>query len=213
MINGDKYRIKELLSAQVWDFWLIWCCYVSRMTYSLPDPTLITRLSKEEQVELLNNLFEPHPAIHSYLTPYLFTDKNTFTSYDQFTALARSKLLELDPNASITQEIISAHPRLGIPAALSSHSDSEQKTIFGSDKKVDDIVSQFIALNKSYEDNFPGLRYVLFVNGRSKDEIFKDFERRLSRKNYKLEVEEALNAVCDIANDRVRKLQLEVPSL
>ena len=61
-------------------------------------------------------------------------------------------------------------------------------------------------LKSKYETKFPGLRYVVFVNGRSRPEIYKNINTRIDRGNYGLECEEAFNAMCDIAIDRATKL-------
>lgn len=174
------------------------------MVYSLPDPSSLSSLDKESKVELLNNLFEKHSEIHDLLIPKLFN--RNYESYNEFIETSRKIFLALNPNNSVTQGIIAAHPRLGVPAKLSSHSNSEQKSIYNN-TDADKVINQFIKLNDEYEEKFPGLRYVLFVNGRSREEIFQDFERRFKRNDYNLEVEEALNAMCDIALSRVQKLK------
>ena len=81
-------------------------------------------------------------------------------------------------------------------------------------------------LNEEYEEKFPGLRYVVFVNGRPRTEIMDDMRRRIARGDIREEEKEAIKvcsalvlfwrtsadstslqqAMCDIAADRARKL-------
>lgn len=70
-------------------------------------------------------------------------------------------------------------------------------------------------LNEEYEKKFHGLRFVTFVNGRGRGEVAGEMRRRMVRiidkGNGEKEEEEkemrvAIGAVCDIAEDRVRKL-------
>lgn len=63
-------------------------------------------------------------------------------------------------------------------------------------------------LNEEYEKTFPGLRYVVFVNGRSRDEIIANMEKRIKRNDIELEKKEAFEAMCDIALDRAAKMDV-----
>lgn len=63
-----------------------------------------------------------------------------------------------------------------------------------------------MALNDKYETTFPGLRYVVFVNGRSREVIMNNMTERINRNDIVAERKEAFNAMCDIALDRAKKL-------
>jgi 2-oxo-4-hydroxy-4-carboxy--5-ureidoimidazoline (OHCU) decarboxylase len=171
------------------------------MPYTLPSVQRINDISPEEQEELLNNLFEPHSAIVSYLSS-LF--QSSYESYTHFIEAAYNKFRELDPQSPLVKEIISSHPRLGLPRGteLSEHSSKEQESLQG-----DDTVKEFIQLNSEYESKYPGLRFVLFVNGRDREQVKKFFKQRIARGDYDLEVLDAIRAMCDIAQDRVNKLE------
>jgi 2-oxo-4-hydroxy-4-carboxy--5-ureidoimidazoline (OHCU) decarboxylase len=65
------------------------------------------------------------------------------------------------------------------------------------------------ALNREYEERFPGLRYVVFVNGRPRSVIMDDMRARIARGDVMAERREAVDAMCDIAKDRCRKLGVE----
>ncbi|PLB35739.1 Oxo-4-hydroxy-4-carboxy-5-ureidoimidazoline decarboxylase [Aspergillus candidus] len=62
-------------------------------------------------------------------------------------------------------------------------------------------------MNEEYEGRFPGLRFVTFVNGRSREVIMEEMRQRIDRGDADREVTETIQAMCDIAKDRARKLQ------
>lgn len=125
-------------------------------------------------------------------------------SYPAFIDAAQARFLELDPYSPLTKDIISSHPRLGLPRGteLSEHSSVEQKSLQG-----DETIKEFTTLNREYEQKYPGLKFVLFVNGRDRTEVKKFFKMRIERGDYEMEVKDAIQAMCDIAKDRVKKLQ------
>ena len=47
-------------------------------------------------------------------------------------------------------------------------------------------------LNKEYEETFPGLRYVVWVNGRPRTEIMADMRRRIDRGDLRAEEREGI---------------------
>jgi 2-oxo-4-hydroxy-4-carboxy--5-ureidoimidazoline (OHCU) decarboxylase len=51
---------------------------------------------------------------------------------------------------------------------------------------------QLAELNREYEERFPGLRFVVFVNGRGRPEIMNDMRGRIDRGDFAKEVDEAL---------------------
>jgi len=73
-------------------------------------------------------------------------------------------------------------------------------------KRKEDEAATLKALNEEYERTFPGLRYVVFVNGRSRSVIFEDMRRRIARGDIVEERVEGIKAMCDIAIDRAGKL-------
>src|SRR2546423_1588846 len=89
---------------------------------------------------------------------------------------------------------LNAHPRIGEdPSRLSTRSLEEQG---------DDTIPELERLNTDYEQRF-GFRFVVFVNRRSKSEIIEVLRRRLGRSRAE-EMEEGLQAIVDIAEDRLR---------
>lgn len=179
------------------------------MSYQLPPVSQLSSLTQSEQDELITHLFEPSSTIFTYLRPYLST---SYSSYLDFIETSRTAFLKLSKDKTRDEliqderisEIIACHPRLGVPKTvkLSEHSANEQKSL----QSDDSTIQKFITLNENYEKVYPGLRFVLFVNGRPRDQVVKIFEERIERKDYKAEVDEALNAMCDIAIDRYKKM-------
>lgn len=180
--------------------------------YKLPVLQSLPSLPEKDKVEVLNHLFEPCPTLAQLLLPRVFAVP--YDSYSEFIEASRTALLAFlqeeeakDFVSPKIAKIISAHPRLG-PSKdkLSSHSTSEQKSLLGSEEEAQKLAN----CNKLYEETFPGLRYVVFVNGRSREAIMENMKSRIQRGDIRLERQEAFNAMCDIALDRAGKLEAKL---
>jgi 2-oxo-4-hydroxy-4-carboxy--5-ureidoimidazoline (OHCU) decarboxylase len=91
-------------------------------------------------------------------------------------------------------ETLNAHPRIGEdPSRLSTRSLQEQGA---------DSLPELERLNAEYERRF-GFRFVVFVNRRPKSQIVEVLRRRLGRSRAE-EMEEGLQAIVDIAENRLR---------
>ncbi|KAJ6779992.1 hypothetical protein PWT90_06876 [Aphanocladium album] len=170
---------------------------------SLPSVTDLKDLPDPEKSAALDLLFEPSAEIHSTLIPVIQTQQ--YSSYNDlienccqaFQTLA-SKSTAREPNETLLS-ILGSHPRLGAKKVESAQSIAEQAKLGGE--------SEILAkLNSEYEQKFPGLRYVVFVNGRGRQEIMEDMKARMDRGDFDKEVDAALQAMCDIAKDRASKL-------
>ncbi|KAI8248218.1 hypothetical protein K4K53_001070 [Colletotrichum sp. SAR 10_77] len=169
---------------------------------SLPDISTLAQLSGEEQTKILDLLFEPSPAIHALLLPSLTAA--SFESYNELIAHCQKifEALAADPSHKTElHAIIGSHPRLGAKKVESAQSVAEQAKLQTGDG------TELAALNSEYEIRFPGLRYVVFVNGRGRPEIMEDMRTRIARGDIALEERAAVQAMCDIARDRASKLQ------
>ncbi|EUC46241.1 hypothetical protein COCMIDRAFT_93268 [Bipolaris oryzae ATCC 44560] len=173
------------------------------MTPSLPPISSLPHSPDTTLTTTLDLLFEPSPALHTLTLPVLRS--TTFPSYavlitaigTQLRALTASSTPE---DAERLQEILCAHPRLGAKKVESEQSRAEQANLAGEGEELKD-------LNEEYEVTFPGLRYVVFVNGRSRPEIMNNMRHRIARADIAAERQEAIQAMCDIALDRAGKLQ------
>lgn len=101
-------------------------------------------------------------------------------------------------------ELIDAHPRLGAaPARVSVLSYAEQGYDRPGQPPVD-VTVELDRLNAAYEARF-GFRYCVFVAGRSREALLPDMAAALDRDRAS-ELHRALDAVVDIARDRLAKL-------
>ena len=118
--------------------------------------------------------------------------RGPFTSATQLVDQMRAVLPTLSEPEKIAT--LNAHPRIGDdPRRLSSRSLHEQGS---------EVVPELGRLNDEYERRF-GFRFVIFVNRRSKREIVEVLRRRLNRTRPQ-ELEEGLQAIVDIAADRLK---------
>lgn len=184
---------------------------------SLTDISDLKKLDDLQLSNVLDNLFEPCGALKNYLVPKIRLQ--SFANYSELIEFSRTKLLNLvdaysknDKDTRIKDlicKIVLAHPRLGVPrkqiSLLSEHSKNEQKSLSSNDP--DGILAiKLKQLNDEYEATFPGLIFVVFVNGRSRNEIMEIMRNRIKNSNWLDEVKIAFNSMADIALDRAKKL-------
>jgi 2-oxo-4-hydroxy-4-carboxy--5-ureidoimidazoline (OHCU) decarboxylase len=107
---------------------------------------------------------------------------------------AREVLREISEEELV--EALNAHPRIGERSA-SARSAREQGA------EEDPLVLRELArLNRAYEEKF-GFRFIVFVNRRSRSEILKVLQQRLSRTRQE-ELDAAIADLVRIAEDRYR---------
>ncbi|KAI2621045.1 Oxo-4-hydroxy-4-carboxy-5-ureidoimidazoline decarboxylase [Xylaria nigripes] len=175
------------------------------MATHLPPINTLQTLPLSSQIAILTALFEPSPDLQALVLP--------FKPAQSYPALITSIKVTLDtlisnaatsPSAQATlHSILSAHPRLGAKRVESAQSRAEQAEL---NKGSEGEGERLAALNREYEARFPGLRYVVFVNGRGRDVIMGDMQRRIERGDHRAEEQEAIKAMIDIALDRAKKL-------
>jgi 2-oxo-4-hydroxy-4-carboxy--5-ureidoimidazoline (OHCU) decarboxylase len=175
---------------------------------TLPPISILAHASAEVLTSALDTLFEPSPPLHTLSLPVLRS--TTFPDYDTLIGAVRTQLLSLANSASpkdieTLSEILCAHPRLGEKKVDSAQSRAEQAQLQGGEEEAR-ILRE---LNQEYEAKFPGLRYVVFVNGRSRPAIMTNMRTRIVRGDINAERLEAIQAMCDIAADRAAKLQAQ----
>lgn len=160
----------------------------------LPHITDLPSCSDSELAQLLDYLFEPSPAVHSTLLPVV--RDATYSSYPGLIDAFQARLMEIalsmnreHPNETLLS-ILGSHPRLGEKNVESVQSASEQANLKHNASQSE--TQKLVRLNKEYEEAFPGLRYVVFVNGRGRPEIFEDMRKRIVRRDFLAEVHAAL---------------------
>ncbi|KAF5336021.1 hypothetical protein D9611_006360 [Ephemerocybe angulata] len=123
----------------------------------------------------LSVLFEHSPILVSTLEPQLHAilKSTPLSSYTQLVDMSLEEIFKWDiPNQS---EFISGHPRIGENSNLSKLSAKEQGAL-GVKPTPPEVIARLAHLNALYEARFPGLRYITFVNGRSRAAIAEEME-------------------------------------
>ncbi|KAJ2445715.1 hypothetical protein GGI03_007633, partial [Coemansia sp. RSA 2337] len=130
-------------------------------------------------------------------------DSRPFESYDKLLDRADELIQELSPLEQL--EVVNAHPRIGEQANnLSALSRVEQGSRSANE---DAVLAKWAELNRKYEEVY-GFRFVVFVNGRSKESLFPIAEERIAHGNKIKELATGLSEMVEIARDRARKLQM-----
>ncbi|WPH01993.1 putative allantoinase 1 [Acrodontium crateriforme] len=171
----------------------------------LPAISTVPDLTTKDQASILDLLFEPSPDLHTLALPLLHEQK--FESYNHLIASVGVQLTSLADSSSASdtkwlESILSAHPRLGAKKVDSAQSAAEQAQLKGSDDEAEALKK----LNEEYEAKYPGLIYVVFVNGRSRQVIMEDMRKRIAEGDLEGERRAAIKAMCEIAADRASKL-------
>lgn len=162
----------------------------------LPEVSSISNLATTERAHILDLLFEPSTPLHTLAVPIL--QSQTFDSYDALISTVGVHLTELAESASTSdtewlEGILSSHPRLGAKKVDSQQSAAEQAQLQGSATEGEELRK----LNEEYEKTYPGLRYVVFVNGRSRPVIMEDMRKRIASGNLAAERLAAIRVSCD----------------
>ncbi|KAI9503974.1 hypothetical protein GGI25_000856 [Coemansia spiralis] len=164
---------------------------------ALPTISETNHLDLTEFTRVISLLFEP-----TALLTHRIYESRPFQSYDQLLDRADELIKELSPLEQL--EVVNAHPRIGEKAtSLSALSRIEQGNASANE---DEVLAKWARLNKEYEDKY-GFRFVVFVNGRSKESLFPIVEERIAHGDKNKELVTGLSEMVDIARDRARKLQ------
>ncbi|WRT70648.1 uncharacterized protein IL334_007646 [Kwoniella shivajii] len=151
------------------------------MATSSEDPILsLSDLNSASALEqLLVLLFEPSEALRKHLVPSVLLRLTARSSppenYNDLVDICEGVASEWTWDQK--SEFISGHPMIGEVKGLSKLSDKEQGNSSPTPKVVLDRLSH---LNELYCIVFPGLRYITFVNGRSRQDIIPPFESILN---------------------------------
>lgn len=125
-------------------------------------------------------LFEPSHVLISTLEPQLASslkDQN-LESYSQLIDVALGAIAGWD--TSYQSEFIAGHPRIGESKNLSNLSAKEQGvTTPGVIPTPPEVLARLSHLNTCYETKYPGLRYITFVNNRTRLAIAEEMENLL----------------------------------
>ena len=133
--------------------------------------------SKPALAEALAVLFEPTPVLYSDLLPAVASRIASAPapprSYSDLVALALHVVSTWD--ASLKARFIAGHPRIGEVSGLSRLSAQEQ----AARATPPQVLARLAHLNACYEHRYPGLRYITFVNGRTRAAVKDEMEDAL----------------------------------
>ncbi|KAF8511845.1 Oxo-4-hydroxy-4-carboxy-5-ureidoimidazoline decarboxylase [Hysterangium stoloniferum] len=162
----------------------------------------------------LSVLFEPSPVLFTHLVPDLSSRNLAPESYASLIDAATAAISAWD--STTRAAFTAAHPRIGEVNNLSRLSQKEQ----ASKATPPDVLVRLAQLNEAYEARYPGLRYITFVNGRSRQDIRDEMEAKLSGtgagkeigpvdvdgEEWRAELERAIADIGRIAKSRLRAL-------
>ncbi|KAK4054871.1 hypothetical protein OIV83_000795 [Microbotryomycetes sp. JL201] len=189
-------------------------------------------------VPVLEQLLEPSPPLRTQLAPQLHqalqADSRKPKSYHELLYLAQDLVKTWDVQDQAL--FLGSHPRIGETSGLSKLSSQEQGPKQGQQQTPSEVMRRLATLNMLYEEAYPGLRFITFVNGRPRVDIIPEIESALDlflpkpsvetpepriqtlrervRTNpagsapWRKELERGLQAMWDIAHDRLNKLGL-----
>lgn len=176
-----------------------------------------------------STLFEPSPPLTKHLVPAL-ASALPYKSYDSLIS-ACDRITSTWPE-DLRAQFIAAHPRIGEVSNLSALSAQEQASkrtppevlarleVRSPDDKPRHYVhcGLFQELNGQYEHNFPGLRFITFVAGRSREQVATDLAAFLKDHDgvypqgsscWKAELDRAVSDIWAIARHRCKGMGLE----
>ncbi|TRM65290.1 OHCU decarboxylase-domain-containing protein [Schizophyllum amplum] len=136
-------------------------CYL--MSHSIDGPLAFA----------LSTLLEPSSILTDRLVPELTQSDLKLSSYAELIDAALDRVSHWSHEQQA--QFIAGHPRIGETKALSHLSAKEQ----AERATPPEVLARLAHLNACYERKYEGLRYITFVNGRSRAEIAIEMEEAL----------------------------------
>jgi 2-oxo-4-hydroxy-4-carboxy--5-ureidoimidazoline (OHCU) decarboxylase len=138
---------------------------------SLPP---IEAVDESQLGHVLSVLLEPSPLIFDTLVPDLVNAGKRFASYTDLIDAAIAQVATWD--LPLRAKFIEGHPRIGETKNLSALSAKEQGATPTVSPTPPEVLARLAHLNACYERRYPGLRYITFVNGRSRAAVALEME-------------------------------------
>jgi 2-oxo-4-hydroxy-4-carboxy--5-ureidoimidazoline (OHCU) decarboxylase len=162
------------------------------------DARTLAGATAREFVAAVGPLFENAPGFL-----YRLAADRPFESTDRLFDRARQIAHQMPEPLQV--ELVDAHPRLGAaPGAMSSMSRREQAAGEGAaTAEAERIARELDTLNREYEGRF-GFRYCVRVAGRPRSALIPEMTAALEGER-DAELQRAIDAVIDIAADRLRR--------
>lgn len=138
--------------------------------------------AKQTLVDDLIALFEHSDVLAQHLLPELLAIQPdslyVYRPSDIEGVLSRSMNIIRSWGPELQAQFIGGHPRIGETRNLSALSSTEQSG-GTSQPTPPQVLTRLAHLNACYERVYPGLRYITFVNGRSRAVIAEEMEDKL----------------------------------
>lgn len=138
---------------------------------------------------------------------------NQCHTYTELIELVFDEIGNMDSDSKA--KFIAGHPRIGETRNLSTLSTKEQ----ASTATPPEVLERLAVLNGLYEQRYPGLRYITFVNGRTRLQIADELQSKLDASSslpvevggdaWRAELARALRDVQLIAESRLKVLKME----
>ncbi|KAL0953546.1 hypothetical protein HGRIS_004768 [Hohenbuehelia grisea] len=149
----------------------------------LPSLASINEGQRAPLVQALAILLEFPETLHDELIPSLITaiqarSATPIASYNELIDVAFEQISNWDQH--LRAKFIAGHPRIGESKNLSALSAKEQGSAGAAAPTPPDVLGRLAHLNECYEQRYPGLRYITFVNGRSRAAIALEMEEVLA---------------------------------
>lgn len=128
----------------------------------------------------LSLLLEPSSVLLDRVVPEireLLPNRAPFASYADLIDVTFQVIPALDVKEKA--DFIAGHPRIGETKNLSNLSAKEQGATQTTNSTPPEVLARLGHLNACYEKKYPGLRYITFVNGRSRAAIVEEMEDKL----------------------------------
>ena len=156
----------------------------------------VNQLSENDFIGTFGNVFEKT----NWIANKAFNSK-PYKSFDEFI----STIIKIYEKSSKEDclKIFNAHPELAVEKKLTEDSHKEQRGA-NLNRCNNEEFSEFKNLNIEYRNKF-GFPFIIAVKGKSKNEIFNNFRRRIKNK-INLEFNEAKEQVKKIATFRINEI-------
>ncbi|KAJ6504896.1 Oxo-4-hydroxy-4-carboxy-5-ureidoimidazoline decarboxylase [Mycena vitilis] len=127
--------------------------------------------------DVLSVLLEPSDILSSALVPPFVASLSNGTRYTSYPDLIDAAIHEVGRwDLALRAQFIAGHPRIGETKNLSALSAKEQGATPAVAPTPPEVLARLAHLNACYERGYPGLRYITFVNGRSRAAIALEME-------------------------------------
>ncbi|KAJ7035628.1 Oxo-4-hydroxy-4-carboxy-5-ureidoimidazoline decarboxylase [Mycena alexandri] len=137
----------------------------------------IDAVDEAQIAHVLSILLEPSDILFSTLVPGFIASLSSGTRFASYTELIDAAIAQVSSwDLPLRAQFIEGHPRIGETKNLSALSAKEQGATPTVTPTPPEVLARLAHLNACYERRYSGLRYITFVNGRSRAAIALEIE-------------------------------------